>query len=63
MNELRGEIESYVNAKIAQATNQRFVDMMKLSVDELKAEIKKLRGGLVGEVSDLPNPLTRRQIN
>jgi hypothetical protein len=63
MNELRDEIESYVNAKFAQATNQRFVDLMKLSLDELKTEIKKLRGGLIGEVSDLPNPQRHRQIN
>jgi len=48
---------------IAQAANQRFVELMKFRVEELKAEIKKLRGGLVGEVSDLPNPLPHPQIN
>jgi hypothetical protein len=63
LNELRDEIESYVNAKIAEATNERFVDLMKLSVGELKPEITKLRGGLVGEVSDLPNPLPFWQVN
>jgi hypothetical protein len=63
LNELRDEMENYVNAKITQAANKRFVDLMKLSVDELKAEIKKLRGGLVGEVGDLPNPLPHRHVN
>jgi hypothetical protein len=63
LNELRDEIETYVDAKFAQATNQRFVDLMKMSVDELKSEIKKLRGGLVGDISDLPNPLASRSLN
>jgi hypothetical protein len=31
-------------------------DAMQASFDELRQEIKKIRGGLTGEMSDLPNP-------
>jgi hypothetical protein len=37
--------------------------MMQASFDDLKQEIKKIRGGLTGEVSDLPNPIADRRLN
>jgi hypothetical protein len=60
---LREEIERTVAAKLAQANDQNFTDMMQASFDELKQEIKKIRGGLSGEVSDLPNPIVDRRLN
>jgi hypothetical protein len=62
-NQLRDEIEKTVAAKLQQASNQKLADMMRGSLDELKQEIKKIRGGLTGEISDLPNPIADRRLN
>jgi hypothetical protein len=36
---------------------------MQASLNDLRQEIKKLRGGLTGEISDLPNPIADRRLN
>jgi hypothetical protein len=57
------EIEK-TNRRQARGGQQiRSADMMRASFDELKQEIKKIRGGLTGEISDLPNPLADRPLN
>jgi hypothetical protein len=57
--QLREEIEKTITTKMAQASDQKLNAMLQASLGELKQEIGKLRGGLVGDVSDLPNPLAR----
>ena len=62
-NQLREEIEKTVTAKLAQANDQKLTAIMQASFDGLKQEIKKLRGGLTGDISDLPNPIAERRLN
>jgi hypothetical protein len=62
-NQLRDEIEKTVAAKLEQVSNQKLAAMMQSSFDHLRQEIKKIRGGLTGEVSDLPNPIAGRRLN
>jgi hypothetical protein len=61
--EQRQEITKTVTVQVEAANNQKFADMLRLDLNALRYEVKKLRGGLVGEVSDLPNPLTDRRLN
>jgi hypothetical protein len=51
-----------IAVKHEQANNQKCADTMRVSLDELKQEIKKIRGGLTG-ASDLPNPTADRRLN
>jgi ssDNA-binding replication factor A large subunit len=62
-NQLREEIEKTITAKLTQASDQKLADSIRGSLDDLKQEIKKIRGGLTGEVSDLPNPIADRRLN
>jgi hypothetical protein len=62
-NQLRDEIERTVAAKLEQPSSQKLANMMQASFDELRQEIKRIRGGLTGEMSDLPNPLADRRLN
>jgi hypothetical protein len=50
-NKLRDEIEKTVAAKLEQASNQKLANMTQASFDDLRQEIKKIRGGLTGEIS------------
>ena len=62
-NQLREEIGKTITAKLTQANDQQFATMIQASLDGLKQEIKKLRGGLTGDISDLPNPIADRRLN
>jgi restriction endonuclease len=62
-NQLRDEIDKTIAAGLKQASNQKLADAMQASFNELRQEIKKIRGGLTGEISDLPNPLAVRRLN
>jgi len=61
--QLREEIEKTIAARLAQTNDQKLAAMVQTSLEELKQEIKKIRGGLSGEVSDLPNPIADRHLN
>jgi hypothetical protein len=58
------EIEK-TNRRQARTSKQseKLAGMMRGGLDELKQEIKQIRGGLTGETSDLPNPLADRRVN
>jgi hypothetical protein len=45
-NQLRDEIEKTVASKLEQASNQKLAAMVQASFEDLKQEIKKIRGGL-----------------
>jgi len=62
-NQLRDEVEKTIASKLEQASNQKLANMMQACFDNLRQEIKKVRGGLTGEISDLPNPLADRGLN